>query len=147
MKYTVTQVRFIMKRLRQLSRSVIQELEPQLKEALVTSQLDDKDLEKWITKMVYDKPQAVVNMVLKWADGEPPSPVSLRPTKKKQLWETYNAVVEELHRVAADTLSTVESQLLFDDDWDTEYPDYLESELVDALVSVVNDEGGTEDDD
>ncbi len=150
MKLTVTQSRLIMRRLKSLSRKLLSNLESQLKEQLVPQHplSEDPQLIKRVTKLVYDNPQKAVSLLLDGFAGMDLGThrwVQRYHNDRSRGYDQLNQLMTDLRDGTSELLSNIESDLLFKDDWSSEYPQFLEDELADDIVglltqSTTNDE-------
>ncbi len=143
MKLTVTQSRLIMRRLKSLSRKLLSNLESHLKEQLVPQHplAEDPQLIKRVTKLVYDNPQKAVSLLLNGFAGMDLGThrwVQRYHNDRSRGYDQLNQLMTDLRDGTSELLSTVESDLLFKDDWDTgEYPQYLEDDLADNIMGLL----------
>lgn len=145
MKLTVTQTNHIMKRLKVVAQETLNEILPQLQEQIVPPRIDEEKVTKYLTKMVYDKPQAMVNMCLKWARGMEPKFLHTAKRKRAEGFNQFNELASHMRAEVDKLLSNVETQLLWDDDWNSEYPEFLEVELVNDILNILNGGDDTTD--
>lgn len=140
MKLTVTQVQHIMKNLKRLASATVAELEDHIREALVPPKVSSKELKAYLIKLAYDKPKELVSMILK---KEPWAIETDRLAERTTGFAAFHEAMSTLRTFVEGELLRLEGQLLFDDTWTKDYPQYLEEELVATIVDYIN--GGDTD--
>ncbi len=135
MKYTLTHVRFIMKNLRRVAHKTLEQLEPQIRKALVPNKVSTSELRRYLTKLAYDKPKQLVSMVIR---GDAWPVVSERLAARDAGFLAFSEAMANIRETVAGLLAKAEADLLFKDDWGADYPEYLETELVDSIVALVS---------
>lgn len=138
MKLTVTQVNHVMKQLRHTAKDTVDTILPQIKEAMVPPKINKEVLTKYLNRLAYDKPQRLVNICLRWAQGVEPAFLSRQRKRRDLCFQQYNAMVQTIRDQVTKLLLQVETELLWKDDWGTEYPEFLNDELVASIVDFIN---------
>lgn len=140
-KLTVTQCNVILKNLKAVASTTLAQVEVELKAALVPPKVTKRELKKYLVRQVYDHPMNLVSQLLE-------HPTSW-PLEKKRLAERddgftqFNEVMSSLRVLVADLLNKVEIELHFKDDWGTEYPSFLEDDLIESITDALK--GDTND--
>jgi len=131
-----------MRRLKSLSRNLLSNLESQLKEQLIPQHplSEDPQLIKRVTKLVYDNPQKAIDLLLQGLGGMDLGThrwVQRYHNDRSRGYDQLNQLMTDLRDGTSELLSNIESDLLFKDDWSSEYPQFLEDELADDIVGLL----------
>lgn len=139
-KLTPAQVRHLMATLKAASLSTVELLGTQLREAIVPPKFNKQAIKKQLTKLAYDKPMSLVNMCLKWAQGQTPRLLTTQVEARDAAFTQYNNLMRVLREHAETLRNSVHTQLLWEEFPVGKFPEYLIQEHVDSLVSFVTKE-------
>lgn len=142
MKLTLAQTNHIMKNLKRLASATVAELEDHIREALVPPKVSSKELKAYLITLAYDKPKALVSMILK---KEPWAIEVQRLDERTAGFAAFHEAMSTLRTFVEGELLRIKGQLLFDDTWTKDYPAYLEEELVATIVDYINGDGDGSD--
>lgn len=136
MKFNLSQIRHIMKRLRNVANDTLSQLEDTIREQLIPSKVSPKELKQWLLKLAYDDPKKLVTLILKGGEWE----LQIQRNSERDAgFQQFHSTMAALREHTSFLLAKQESALLFEDDWDAgEYPAYLEDELKDSILEFIN---------
>ena len=127
------------KRLEKLKSLWIADTTEVIKEAIVPPLMTTEEVRQHLKALVYDKPEKALDMLMSNVSipGGLPEHQKTQDARREGYLK-LSEIVDSLEVEAQRILDDIELRIRFEDTWDiTEYPVFLEDELIDSLNELV----------